>query len=65
MEKVKTIFYANIILDNYEDPKKLWKSINNILHRFSALSLLSLSLKTICEKLSNFVVDKITITRYQ
>ena len=29
MEKAKAIFYANIILENSEDPKKLWKSINN------------------------------------
>ena len=36
MEIAKAIFYANIILENSEDPKKLWKSINNILHRFHA-----------------------------
>ena len=64
MEKAKTNFYANIILENSEDPKKLWKSINNILHRFPAPSLPeNLSLKTICEKFSNFFVDKITIIR--
>ena len=39
MEKAKANFYANIILENSEDPKKLWKSINNILHRFPAPSL--------------------------
>ena len=64
MEKAKANFYANIILENSEDPKKLWKSINNILHRFPAPSLpANLSLKTICEKFSNFFVDKITIIR--
>ena len=64
MEKAKANFYAYIILENSEDPKKLWKSINNILHRFPALSLLeNLSLETICEKFSNFFVDKITIIR--
>ena len=64
MEKAKANFYANIILENSEDPKKLWKSINNSLHRFSAPSLpANLSLKTICEKFSNFFVDKITIIR--
>ena len=52
MEKAKAIFYANIILENSEDPKKLWKSINNILHRFPVPSLPeNLSLKTICEKI--------------
>ena len=62
MEKAKAIFYANIILENSEDSKKLWKSINNILYRFPAPSLPeNLSLKTICEKFSNFFVDKITI----
>ena len=39
MEKAKANFYANIILENSEDPKKLWKSINNIFHRFPAPSL--------------------------
>ena len=62
MEKAN--FYANIILENSEDPKKLWKSINNILHRFTAPFLPeNLSLKTICGKFSNFFVDKITIIR--
>ena len=57
-------YYANIILENSEDPKKLWKSINNILHRFPAPSLPgNLSLRTICEKFSNIFVDKITIIR--
>ena len=61
MGKAKAIFYANIIL---EDTNKLWKSINNILHRFTAPSLPeSISLKTICEKFSNFFLDKITIIR--
>ena len=64
MEKAKANLYANIILENSEDPNKLWKSINNILHRFPAPSLPeNLSLKTICEKFSNFFVDKITIIR--
>ena len=55
MEIAKAIFYANIILENSDDPKKLWKFINNILHRFHAHSLPeNLSLKTICEKFSNF-----------
>ena len=64
MEKTKANFYANIILKNSEDPKKLCKSINNILHRFPAPSLPeNLSLKTICVKFSNFFVDKITIIR--
>ena len=58
MEKANANLYANIILENSEDPKKLWKPINNILHRFPAPSLTeNLSLKTICEKLSNFFVD--------
>ena len=52
MEKAIANVYANIILENSEDPKKLWKSINNILHRFPAPSLPeNLSLKTICEKI--------------
>ena len=64
MEKTKANFYANIILKNSEDPKKLWNSINNILHRFPAPSLPeNISPKTICEKFSNFFVDKITIIR--
>ena len=54
--------YANIILENSEDPNNLWKSINNILHRFPVSSLSeNPSLKTICEKFLNFFVDKITI----
>ena len=64
MEEAKANFNDNIILDNSEDPKNLWKSINNILHRFPALSLPeNLSLKTICEKFSIFFADKITIIR--
>ena len=64
MEKAKANFYGNIILEDSEDPKKLWKSINNILHRFPASSLPeNLSVKTICEKFTNFFVDKITIIR--
>ena len=64
MEKAKSNFNAKVILENSEDPKKLRISINNILHRFPAPSLPeNLSLKTICEKFSNFFVDKITIIR--
>ena len=64
MEKAKANLYADIILENSEDSKKLWKSINNILHRFPAPSLPeNVSLKTIGEKFSNFFVDKITIIR--
>ena len=64
MEKAKANFYANIILENSEDPKKLWKSTNNTLHRFPAPSLPeNLSIKTIFEKFPNFFVDKITIIR--
>ena len=66
MEKAKAIFHANIILENSEDSRKLCKSIKNIFHNFSASSLSeNLSLKTICEKFSNFFVDKITIIRSQ
>ena len=66
MEKAKANFYANIILENSEDQKKPWKSINNILHRFPAPSLPeNISLKTICEKFSNCFADKITIIRSQ
>ena len=64
VEKAKANFNANIILENSEDTKKLRESINNILHRFPAPSMPeNLSLKTICEKFSNFFVDKITIIR--
>ena len=62
MEKAKANFYANIILENSEDPKKLWKFINNIFHRFPAPSLPeNLSLKTICEKFSNFLLIKLLL----
>ena len=62
MEKAKPNLYANIILENSEDPNNLWKSINNILHRFPVPSLSeNPSLKTICEKFLKFFVDKITI----
>ena len=62
MKKAKPNFCANIILENSEDPKNLWKSINNILHRFPVPSLSeNLSHKTICDKFLFFVVDKITI----
>ena len=64
MEKAKANFYTNIILENSEDPMKLWKSIKNIIRRFPAPSLPeNISLKTICEKFSNFIVDKIIIIR--
>ena len=64
MDKAEANVYASIILENSEDPKKLCKSINNILHRFPAPPLPeNLSLKTICEKFSNFLADKITIIR--
>ena len=62
MEKAKANFYANIILENSEDPKKLWKFINNIFHRFPAPSLPeNLSLKTICEIFSNFLLIKLLL----
>ena len=52
---------ANIILENSEDPKKLWKSINNILSRCPAPSLPeNLSLKTICEKNLDVLIKPIT-----
>ena len=64
MEKAKSFFYANIIIENSEDTKKPSKSKKNILHRFPAPSLHeNLSLKTICEQLSNFFAHKITIIR--
>ena len=56
--------YTKCIDENSDNPKKLWKTINNILHRTPTPSMpAAIDIKSLSESFSNFFIDKITKIR--
>ena len=64
MATAKADFYSNIISENSDDPRKLWKTINSVLHRKPTPSLPDHdSPDLLCQKFSDFFVNKISKIR--
>ena len=56
MTTVKSKYFAHVILENSVNPRRLWNSINNILHRIPSEFT---SVKSLCDHFSKYFVDKI------
>ena len=60
MTKAKSKYLADVISENLDNPRRLWNSTNNILHRISPPGLPEFtSVKSLCNHLSRYFVDKI------
>ena len=60
INKSKSDFYTNTIAENSDNPKQLWKELNNILHIKSEAVLPQCSDdKTLADSFSSFFTDKI------
>ena len=55
MTKAKSKYWADIISENSDNPRRLWNSINNILHRIPPPAL---PVKSLCDHFSRYFVDK-------
>ncbi len=61
MSKAKNAWYSNMIEENKHNPKKLWNSINNILHRQPETILPDCtSMSAIANSFSDYFIDKIS-----
>ena len=66
MTKAKSKYLADVIAENSDDPRRLWNSINNILHRISPPALPEFtSVKSLCHHFSRYFVDKIETIRFK
>ena len=64
MTKVKSKYLADVISENSGNPRRLWNTINNILHRIPPPALPDItSVKSLCDHFSRYFVDKIETTR--
>ena len=64
MTKAKSKYLAYVIAGNSENPRRLWNSINNILHRIPPPALPEFtSVKSLCDYFSRYFVDKIETIR--
>ena len=62
MTKAKSKYLAHVIAENSDNPRRLWNSINNILHRIPPPALPEFtSVESLCDHFSRFFVDKIEI----
>ena len=62
--KARRQFYTDSVDANKDDPKKLWKTLNNILHRKPESVLPDCKTdKSLAERFSEFFVDKISKIR--
>ena len=60
MTKAKSKYLADVIAENSDNPRRLWNSINNILHRIPPPALPEFtSVKSLCDHFSRYFVDKI------
>ena len=60
----KSKYYTNIVQENRNDPKKLWKCLNNIMHRIPVSILPEDSSDvSLANKFSNYFLDKINNIR--
>ena len=64
MTKAKSKYLADVIAVNSDNPRRLWNSINNILHRIPPPALPEFtSVKSLCDHFSRYFVDKIDTIR--
>ena len=64
MTKAKSKYLADVISENSDNPRRLWSSIDNILHRILPLALPEFtSVKSLCDHFSKYFIDKIETTR--
>ena len=62
--KAKSKYLADVISANSDNPRRLWNSINNILHRIPPPALPEFtSVKSFCDHFSRYFVDKIETIR--
>ena len=61
MTKAKLKYLAEVISENSVNPRRLWNSINNILHRIPPVKFTSV--KSLCDHFSKYCVDKIETIR--
>ena len=60
MSDARRRYYADCINETSENPRTLWKTINNILHRTQSPSIPAFSdIKSLSESFSKFFMDKI------
>ena len=60
----KKLYYTQLISTNSSNPRKLWKTINTLLHRSPAPSLPNLtSISSIAQQFTTFFSDKVTKLR--
>ena len=66
MTKAKSKYLADVIAENSDNPRRLCKSIINILHRIPPPALPEFtSVKSLCDHFSRYFVDKIEIIRFK
>ena len=59
MTKAKSKYLSDVITENSDNPRRLWNSINNILHRIPPPVLPEFtSIKSLCDHFSRYFVDK-------
>ena len=60
MTKAKSKYLADVISEKSDNPRRLWNSKNNILHRIPPPALpVFISVKSLCDHFSRYFVDKI------
>ena len=66
MTKAKSKYLADVIAENSDNPRRLWNSINNILHRIPPPAMPEFtSVKSLCDHFSKYFVDEIETIRYK
>ena len=64
MTEAKSQYFSNLIDENSENPRRLWDTINKILHRTPAAALPeSNNVKFLCEHFAKYFCDKIKTIR--
>ena len=64
MTKAKSKYLADVIAEDSDNPRRLWNSINNILHKIPPPALPEFtSVKSLCDHFSRYFVDKIETFR--
>ena len=64
MTEAKSQYFSNLIDENSENPRRLWDTINNILHRAPASALPeSNNVKSLCDHFAKYFSDKIRTIR--
>ena len=64
MTEAKSQYFSNLIDENSDNPRRLWDTINNILHRTPASALPeSNNVKSLCDHFAKYFCDKIRTIR--